>query len=190
MSTESDFILARLLQPSDLDRAVLNAAAIDAARCLQEMRAAATRDSPRRQEVIRILNDSLATELVCTLRCRRHYFTTAAPGSSLIDADFLAHADAAAARADRLAQRIAQLGGRPDFSPDALSRRSFAPYDDSADLTTMLKADLMAERRAIESYRQFVALIGDKDRATRCLLEEIVAEERGHVRELKSLLAD
>jgi bacterioferritin len=190
MPTEIDSIVSKLLQPTELERAVLDAAAIDAARCLQEMRAASTRDGPRRRDILRMLNDALATELVCALRYKRHYFTAAALASLRAAEDFLAQANAAAAHADRLAQRIVQLGGRPDFSPDALTRHSRAPYDDSADLKSMIEADLMAERGAIESYARFVAQIGDRDWATRRLLEDIVAEEQVHVGELKDRLAD
>jgi bacterioferritin len=95
-----------------------------------------------------------------------------------------------AGHADRLARRIVQLGGNPDFSPDSLSRRSHSGYDDSADLNSTLKANLIAERVAIESYSQIIALIGDKDSTTRRLLEDILADEQGHADELKDWLAD
>jgi len=100
------------------------------------------------------------------------------------------HANEESAHADRLAQRIVQLGGEPDFSPDSLTQRSHATYDDSADLKAMIKANLIAERVAIEAYSQIIALIGDKDSTTRRLIEDILSVEQQHAEELSDWLAD
>ena len=99
------------------------------------------------------------------------------------------HANEESAHADRLARRIVQLGGEPDFSPDTLSQRSHAAYDESSELKSMIRANLIAERVAIEAYSQIIALVGDKDSTTRRLLEDILADEQGHAEELKDWLA-
>ncbi|QPF76624.1 ferritin-like domain-containing protein [Roseateles sp. DAIF2] len=143
-----------------------------------------------REDLIRLLNDALATELVCALRYKRHHFTAHGLASPKIAEEFLAHAQVEIVHADRLARRIVQLGGVPDFSPDTLSRRSHALYDASLDLRAMLGANLVAERVAIEIYSQLITLIGGKDASTRRLLEDILAEEQQHADELKGWLAD
>jgi bacterioferritin len=135
------------------------------------------------------LNDSLATELVCVLRYKRHHFTAQGMASPKIADEFLVHANEEAVHADWLAQRIVQLGGEPDFSPDSLLQRSHAAYDDSQDLKAMIKANLIAERVAIEAYSQIIALLGDRDSTTRRLLENILSEEQQHAEELKGWLA-
>lgn len=175
---------------ADTERLVLNEGAIEAARRDLDDGAVTPNYGPWRQDVIQLLNDSLATELVCVLRYKRHHFTARGLASPKIAEEFLVHANEEAAHADRLAQRIVQLGGDPDFSPDSLSKRSHAAYDDSSDLKSMIKANLIAERVAIESYSQIIALIGDKDSTTRRLLEDILADEQGHADELKDWLAD
>ena len=175
---------------ADKQRLVLDEGAIDAARRNLDQGAVTPHYGPWREDVIKLLNDSLATELVCVLRYKRHHFTAVGLASPKIAEEFLVHANEEAGHADRLARRIVQLGGNPDFSPDSLSRRSHAGYDDSADLKSMLRANLIAERVAIESYSQIVALIGDKDSTTRRLLEDILADEQGHADELKDWLAD
>jgi len=171
-------------------RLALNEAAIESARHSLDQGAVTPHYGPWREDVIRLLNDSLATELVCVLRYKRHHFTAAGLASPKIAEEFLVHANAEAAHGDRLAQRIVQLGGEPDFSPDTLTRRSHAAYDESQDLKAMLKANLVAERVAIEAYSQMIALIGDKDSTTRRLLEAILADEQEHAEELKDWLAD
>lgn len=143
---------------------------------------------PWREDIVRLLNDALATELVCVLRYKRHYFTAHGIASPRVAEEFLAHANAEAGHADRIAQRIVQLGGEPDFAPDRLAQRSHADYDDSKDLTHMLRANLVAERVAVETYRQMIDLIGDKDPTTRRLLEEVLVDEEEHADELKDLL--
>ena len=169
---------------------VLDEAAIDAARRSLDQGAVTPNYGPWRADVIKLLNDSLATELVCVLRYKRHHFTADGLASPKIAEEFMVHANEEAAHADRLAQRIVQLGGEPDFSPDSLTGRSHAAYDDSSDLKAMIKANLIAERVAIESYSQIIALIGDKDSTTRRLLEDILSDEQEHADELKDWLAD
>jgi bacterioferritin len=176
--------------PTDSERLTLNESAIEAARHDLAQGAVTPHSGPWREDIIQLLNDSLATELVCVLRYKRHHFTAQGLASPKIAEEFLVHANEEAAHADRLAQRIVQLGGQPDFSPDSLSSRSHAAYDDSASLKTMIKANLIAERVAIESYSQIIALIGEKDSTTRRLLEDILADEQGHADELKDWLAD
>lgn len=143
---------------------------------------------PWRDEIVKLLNDALATELVCILRYKRHYFTAEGLASPAIADEFLVHANEESAHADKLAERIVQLGGEPDFSPDSLTQRSHADYDTSTDLKAMVRANLVAERVAVEAYRQMIALIGDKDPTTRRMLEGILADEEEHADELKDWL--
>ena len=143
---------------------------------------------PFRDDIVRLLNDALATELVCVLRYKRHHFTAHGMNSPAIAAEFMVHANEEAGHADEIAQRIVQLGGDPDFSPDTLLARSHARYDSSSDLREMVRANLAAERVAIESYRQMIALIGDKDPTTKRMLEGILAVEEEHADELKDWL--
>jgi len=145
---------------------------------------------PWRQDVIDLLNGALATELVCVLRYKRHHFTADGMASPKIAEEFLVHANEEAAHADRIATRIVQLGGEPDFSPDSLTGRSHAAYDESKDLKAMIRANLVAERVAIEAYSQMIDMIGDKDSTTRRLLEDILGDEQQHADELKDWLAD
>ena len=143
---------------------------------------------PHRAAIVKLLNDALATELVCVLRYKRHYFTAEGMTSPAIKEELLEHANEEAAHADMLAERIVQLGGEPDFAPDSLTARSHAQYDSSKDLQVMLRADLVAERIAVESYRQMIRLIGDHDPTTRRILEEILAQEEEHADEIKDWL--
>jgi len=168
---------------------VLDEAAIDEARRSLDQGAVTPHYGPGREDIIKLLNDSLATELVCVLRYKRHHFTADGLASPKIAEEFLVHANEEALHADRLAQRIVQLGGKPDFSPDSLTARSHAAYDDSADLTAMIRANLVAERVAIECYSQMITLIGEKDSTTRRLLEDILSDEQEHAEELKDWLA-
>lgn len=144
---------------------------------------------PWRDEIVKLLNASLATELVCVLRYRRHHYTADGLASPAIAQEFLIHANEELAHADRLAQRIVQLGGEPDFNPEGLLGRGHADYDESKDLTAMIRANLVAERIAVESYRQMIAMLADKDSTTRRLLEDILADEEKHADELKDWLA-
>ena len=143
---------------------------------------------PWREGIVKLLNDALATELVCVLRYKRHHFTAHGMASPKVAEEFMVHANEEAAHADKLAQRIVQLGGEPDFSPDSLSGRSHADYDTSSELKAMVRANLVAERVAVESYRQMIGLIGDTDPTTRRLLEDILRDEEEHADEMKDLL--
>ena len=143
---------------------------------------------PWRQDVLRLLNDALATELTCVLRYRRHHFTAQGVSSPKIAEEFLVHANQELEHADRLAERIVQLGGDPDFRPESLPRRSHSDYDEAQNLNEMIRSNQIAERVAIEAYRQMIALIGDKDPTTRRLLEEILAVEEEHADELRDWL--
>ena len=141
-----------------------------------------------REKVIRLLNEALATELVCVLRYKRHYFMADGIHAEPVAAEFLEHAEEEMAHADRLAKRIVQLRGEPNFSPDGLSQRSHAEYVEGRTLKDMIKENLVAERIAIESYREMVAYIGEQDPTTRRILEEILASEEEHADDLVSLL--
>ncbi|MBO9687857.1 ferritin-like domain-containing protein [Roseateles chitosanitabidus] len=145
---------------------------------------------PWRDEVVQLLQDALATELVCVLRYKRHYFTAHGLSSPRIAEEFLEHANQESAHADRLAERIVQLGRDPDFNPDSLTKRSHADYDETSDLKGMLRSNLIAERIAVEAYRQMIQLIGDKDPTTRRILEEVLAEEEEHADDLADLLKE
>ncbi len=143
---------------------------------------------PYRESIIKLLNDALATELVCVLRYKRHFFTATGLESPAIAAEFLQHANEESAHADKLAERIVQLGGSPNFNPDTLTARSHATYDECTDLKGMVRANLVAERIAVETYRQMVELIGDKDPTTRRMLESVLADEEEHADELSDWL--
>jgi bacterioferritin len=142
-----------------------------------------------REAVIQMLNDALATELVCVLRYKRHYYTCSGPGVGEIKAEFLEHAEQEQQHADQIAERIVQLNGSPNFNPSTLGARSHAEYDDSGDVQAMIRANLIAERVAIESYRQMIATIGDKDPTTRQMLVGIMAVEEEHADDMRDLLA-
>ena len=132
-----------------------------------------------RDTVIRLLNEALATELVCVLRYKRHYFMAKGIHSEPVKAEFLEHAAQEMVHADRLAERITQLGGAPDFSPDELSSRSHAEYIEADTLHAMIKENLVAERIAVESYREMIAYLADNDPTTQRMLKEILAMEEG-----------
>ncbi|WP_020652703.1 ferritin-like domain-containing protein [Massilia niastensis] len=142
-----------------------------------------------REAVIAMLNDALATELLCVLRYKRHYYTVSGPNTGHVKAEFLEHAQQEQDHADRIAERIVQLNGSPNFNPATLTARSHAEYDDSEDVQAMIRADLIAERVAIESYRQMIAAIGDKDPTTRNMLIDIMAVEEEHADDMRDLLA-
>ena len=141
-----------------------------------------------REAVIQMLNDALATELVCVLRYKRHYYTASGPGNGPAKAEFLEHAAQEQEHADWLAERIVQLNGSPNFNPSTLTARSHAEYDDSDNVQAMIRANLIAERVAIESYRQMIAAIGDQDPTTRKLLVDIMAVEEEHADDMRDLL--
>lgn len=179
----------KTLPASNEQKLVLDEQAINAAKRSLDDGAVTPSYGPWREDVVKLLNDALATELVCVLRYRRHHFTADGLASPKIVEEFMVHAVEEQAHADLLAQRIVQLGGEPDFSPDSLSQRSHADYDQSSELMSMLKANLVAERVAIESYRQMIVLIGDKDSTTRRMLEHILSQEEEHADELKDWMA-
>jgi bacterioferritin len=143
-----------------------------------------------RQEVIRLLNEALATELVCVLRYKRHYFMAKGINSESVKAEFQAHADEEMGHADRLAKRITELGGEPNFSPEGLSIRSHAEYVEGSTLNSMIKENLVAERIAIESYREMILFLGANDPTTQRMLKEILTVEEEHADDLVSLMAD
>ena len=141
-----------------------------------------------RKKVIKLLNTALATELVCVLRYKRHYFMAQGLESDPVAAEFQQHATEEQQHADQIAARIMQLGGEPDFSPDGLASRSHSEYDDSKGLLDMVREDLVAERIAIESYGEMIRFIGDGDTTTRRMLEGIQAMEEEHADDLASIL--
>ncbi|HNP82818.1 MAG TPA: ferritin-like domain-containing protein [Nitrospira sp.] len=141
-----------------------------------------------RETVIKLLNEALATEIVCVLRYRRHYFMAEGMNAESVKSEFLAHAGEEQAHADQLAERIVQLGGEPNLSPEGLADRSHSEYIEGENLEDMIKEDLVAERIAIESYRDVIAFVGSDDPTTRRLLEEILMKEEEHAEDLVSLL--
>lgn len=166
----------------------LDQSAIDAASRSLDDGAVTPSYGPWRDDIVKLLNDALATELVCILRYKRHYFTANGVASPAIAEEFLVHANEESAHADKIAERIVQLGGEPDFNPKTLIDRSHAEYDESTELQAMVRANLVAERIAVETYRQMIVLIGDKDPTTRRMLEEILTDEEEHADELKGWL--
>jgi bacterioferritin len=144
--------------------------------------------SADRDAVLRLLNASLATELVCVLRYRRHHFMARGIHSQSVAQEFLDHSNEEQGHADQIAERIVQLGGAPDFAPEGLAGRSHAEYVEGDTLVSMIKEDLVAERIAIDSYRDIIQYLGDKDSTTRRMLEGILAVEEEHADELADLL--
>lgn len=141
-----------------------------------------------REGIIAMLNEALATELVCVMRYKRHYYTATGLENTSIKAEFLEHAKQEEAHADQIAERIVQLNGDPDFNPKSLCERSHAEYDDASDIRDMIKANLVEERVAIEAYRQMIARIGDTDPTTKHMLITIMAQEEEHADDMKDLL--
>ena len=143
-----------------------------------------------REKVISVLNEALATEIVCVLRYKRHYFMADGINAGPVAAEFLQHANEELAHADQIALRITQLQGEPNFSPIGIENRSHAEYVEGDGLVDMIKEDLVAERVAIESYSEIVQWLGDKDPTTRRMMEDILAVEEEHADDLLTLLAD
>jgi bacterioferritin len=175
-------------QAQNKQRLTLDESALQAAKTHLDDGAVTPAYGPWRDDIVKLLNDALATELVCVLRYKRHYFTAVGLESPKIADEFLEHAKEESAHADRLAERIVQLGGSPGFSPDTLLQRSHAGYDEAEELNDMVRSNLIAERVAVESYRQMISLIGDKDPTTRRLLEDILVDEEEHADELSDWL--
>lgn len=143
-----------------------------------------------RERVVAVLNEALATELVCVLRYKRHYYTAAGLSAAPVAAEFLQHANEEQAHADLIALRITQLQGSPNFNPSGLADRSHSEYDESEALLDMVKEDLVAERVAIQSYSEIIQWLGDKDPTTRRMLEDILAMEEEHADDLLNILEE
>ena len=139
-------------------------------------------------KVIAVMNEALATELVCVLRYKRHFFMATGIHATAVAAEFQEHAADEQGHADRIAERITQLGGAPNFNPEGLASRSHSQYVEGESLVDMIKEDLVAERIAIESYGEIVRFLGDRDITSRRLMEEILAVEEEHADDLKNLL--
>ena len=146
--------------------------------------------SADRATVNKLLNEALATEIVCVLRYKRHYFMASGINAEGVAAEFLQHANEEQGHADLIAQRIVQLGGEPNFSPEGLLTRSHAEYVEGENLLDMIKEDLVAERIAIDSYREMINYLGNDDPTTRRMLEGILAMEEEHADDLVSLLEE
>ena len=141
-----------------------------------------------RQNVIRLLNEALATELVCVLRYKLHYFMAQGIHSQAVAAEFLEHANEEQGHADQIAARIIQLGGKPNMNPEGLTARSHSEYKEAGTLVDMIKENLVAERIAIDSYGEMVRYIGDDDPTTRRMLEGILATEEEHADDLRNVI--
>ncbi|MGH2794310.1 MAG: ferritin-like domain-containing protein [Actinomycetota bacterium] len=141
-----------------------------------------------RERVISVLNDVLATEIVCVLRYKRHYYTATGISAGPVAEEFLQHANEEQQHADMVAARIVQLGGEPDFSPQTLTTRSHSEYDASTDLLAMVREDLVAERVAIASYQEIIRWLGNDDPTTRRVIENILSVEEEHAEDLLSIL--
>jgi len=141
-----------------------------------------------RKQVIRLLNEALATEWVCVLRYYRHYYSAKGMLVDAVKGEFLEHAQQELEHAGMLSERIVQLGGEPDLNPDTLTARSHAEYKEGKDLRDMVRENLIAERVAIDSYREMINYIGDRDTTTKRILEHILAQEEEHADDMADLL--
>jgi bacterioferritin len=141
-----------------------------------------------RETVVKLLNEALATEIVCVLRYKRHYFMAEGIAADSIKAEFLQHANEEQQHADQIAARIVQLNGEPDLNPEGLASRSHAEYKEGEDLLDMIREDLVAERIAIDSYREMINYVGDRDTTTKRMLEGILAMEEEHADDLVGML--
>ena len=141
-----------------------------------------------REKVIRILNEVLATELVCVLRYKRHYFMATGIHAQAVASEFLEHATEEQSHADLVADRITQLGGEPDMNPEGLAMRSHSQYVEGKSLLDMVREDLVAERIAVESYNEIIRYLGNDDPTTRVVMEQILAKEEEHADDMKKLL--
>jgi bacterioferritin len=144
--------------------------------------------SADRETVVKLLNEALATEIVCTLRYRRHYFMASGINAESVAQEFLQHANEEQGHADQIAQRIVQLKGEPNFNPEGLLTRSHAEYVEGASLIDMIREDLVAERIAIDSYREMITYLGNDDPTSRRMMEGILAMEEEHADDLVNLL--
>jgi bacterioferritin len=144
--------------------------------------------SANREKILQLLDEALATELICVLRYRHNYYMAKGPGSKTAADEFLEHANEEQAHADQIAERIVQLGGEPQLDPSTLKERSHAEYRLGKTVQEMIRENLVAERIAIDSYREMIQYIGDSDPTTRRMLEEILATEEEHADDLTDLL--
>jgi bacterioferritin len=144
--------------------------------------------SADKSTVIKLLNEALATEWVCVLRYYRHYFMASGMFADTVKAEFLEHAAQEQEHAKLIAERIVQLGGEPDLDPDTLTRRAHAEYKPGTDLRDMVRENLVAERIAIDSYREMINYVGDRDTTTKRILEHVLAQEEEHADDMKDLL--
>jgi bacterioferritin len=142
-----------------------------------------------KEAVVKVLNSALATEIVCVLRYRRHHFMAKGINHEPVASEFLEHAQEEQEHADRIAVRITQLGGEPDLNPANLVSRSHSQYVEGKDLIDMVKEDLIAERIAVDTYREIIRYLGDDDPTTRRLLEDILEKEEEHADEMANLLS-
>jgi bacterioferritin len=161
-------------------------------RARQHIEEGAVTDAYRadRETVIKLLNEALATEIVCVLRYKRHYFMAQGIHADPIAQEFLQHANEEQGHADQIAGRIVQLGGAPNLNPEGMLMRSHSEYVEGLNLIDMIKEDLVAERVAIDSYTEMIRYVGDDDYTTRRMLEGILAVEEEHAEDLASFLAD
>ncbi|HEV7608861.1 MAG TPA: ferritin-like domain-containing protein [Steroidobacteraceae bacterium] len=190
---KSDLKVKNLRQPTDGDQAFLSDLSELRKRAREQMmKGAITPSYPEadRKAIAELLNTALATELVCVLRYKRHYYVTHGIRAKFVAAEFLEHAGEEQAHADQIAERIVQLGEDPDLNPATLLSRAHSEYDEATSLRQMLEADLFAERIAIESYREMITFIGPRDPTTRRMLESILAQEEEHAEDLVDLLED
>ena len=141
-----------------------------------------------RERVIAVLNEVLATELVCVLRYKRHYYMASGINAEPVAQEFLQHANEEQAHADLVAQRITQLQGEPNFNPEGLATRSHSEYVEGGSLVEMIREDLVAERIAIESYSEIIRWLGNDDPTTRGMIEEILKKEEEHADDLSNML--
>jgi len=169
-------------------RLTLDNDAIEAAKRSLDEGAVTPTYGPWRDDIVRLLNDALATELVCVLRYKRHYYMASGIHAQAVAAEFLEHANEEQAHADMIAARIVQLGGEPNYDPDGLTERSHSEYVEGSSLVDMIREDLVAERVAIDSYSQMIRFLADRDSSTRVMLEKILASEEEHAEDLATLL--
>lgn len=172
-------------RPFDMDVKAIRAKA------RQDIESGAVTDTYRadRKTVLKLLNEALATGIVCVLRYKRHFFMARGLNAEPVAAEFAEHATQEQDHADKLAERIVQLGGEPNLSPKGLLERSHSEYVEGSTLEEMIKENLIAERIAIDSYRQMIEYIGEQDSTTRRLLEEILAVEEEHADDMSDFLA-
>ena len=158
--------------------------------CISKTGAVTPGYKANRETVIKLLNEALATEIVCVLRYKRHHFMASGLNAQSVAQEFLQHANEEQTHADRIARRIVQIGGAPNFSPEGLVTRSHSEYVEGVTLIGMIEEDLIAERVAIDSYREMIGYLGNDDSTTRRTLEEILANEEEHAEDLSSLLKE